>query len=127
LGACAMRKMLSLLLIGTFLLALTNLPAFGAGDTTPSSPLSGRTSDSIPTTHDPPGEMIIADVLFLRPAGLVACVIGAVGAFITWPFAATSNTGDLVGRQLLIKPFRYTFERPLGQMDWPESADDTSL
>ena len=122
-----MRKMLSLLLIGTFLLALANVSAYGADDTTPLSPLSSRTAASSPTHDDPPGELIIADVLFLRPAGLVACVIGAVGAFLTWPFAATSNTGDLVGRQLLIKPFRYTFERPLGQMDWPESADDTSL
>ena len=122
-----MKKMLSLLLIGTFLLAVTNVPACGAGDLAPSSPLSGRISDPSPTHQDPPGELIIADVLFLRPAGLVACVIGAVGAFLTWPFAATSNTPDRVGRQLLIKPFRYTFERPLGQMDWPESADDTSL
>jgi hypothetical protein len=122
-----MRKMLSLLLIGTFLLTLANVPAYGADDTVPSSPLSGRNTDSNPTRQDPPGELIIADVLFLRPAGVVACVVGAVGAFLTWPFAATSNTGDRVGRQLLIKPFRYTFERPLGQLDWPESADDTSL
>lgn len=122
-----MRKMLSLLLIGTFLLALPQVPVCGAGDAAPSSPLSGKASAPGPSRNDPPGEMIIADVLFLRPAGLAACVVGAVGAFLTWPFAASSNSGDPVGRQLLIKPFRYTFERPLGQMDWPESTDDMNL
>ena len=56
-------------------------------------PLSGRTIGSPDPPHqDPPGELIIADVLFLRPAGMVACVVGAVGAFVTWPFAAITNT-----------------------------------
>jgi hypothetical protein len=122
-----MKKMLSLLVVGTLFVALIHVPAFGGDESTPSSPLSSRTMTADRPHQDPPGELIIADVLFLRPAGMVACVVGVVGAFLTWPFAATSNSGDLVGRQLMIKPFRYTFERPLGQMDWPESTDDTSL
>jgi hypothetical protein len=123
-----MKKMLSLMVIGTLLMALIHVPAFGGDESAPSSPLSSPTRAAASPPHqDPPGELIIADVLFLRPAGMVACVVGVVGAFLTWPFAATSNSGDLVGRQLMIKPFRYTFERPLGQMDWPDSTDDTNL
>lgn len=122
-----MKKMLSLLVVGTLLWAIVAAAVAGEYEGAPLSPLSSQNQAADPTYRDPPGELIIADVLFLRPAGLAACVVGLVGAFLTWPFAATSNSGDLVGRQLLIKPFRYTFERPLGQMDWPESADDTSL
>jgi hypothetical protein len=122
-----MKKMLSLLVVGTLLLALTNVPAFGADEGAPSSPVASQNRNVGSVHQDPPGELIIADVLFLRPAGLVGCVLGMVGALVTWPFAATSNSGDLVGRQLMIKPFRYTFERPLGQMDWAESEDDTNL
>lgn len=122
-----MKKMLSLLMVVVLLSVLVPPPVAGGDEASPSSPLSRQVQGDDPARRDPPGELIIADVLFLRVAGLVACVIGAVGAFLTWPFAVSSNTGDLVGRQLLIKPFRYTFERPLGQMDWPESTDDTSL
>lgn len=65
----------------------------------------------------PPGELIIADGLILRPLGLVACGVGLVGTILVAPWAATSNSGDRVTNQLLRKPFRYTFERPLGDVD----------
>jgi len=122
-----MKKTLSLLVVAALLLALVPAPAIGVDDAVPSSPLSRSAPAEDPSRSDPPGELIIADVLFLRTAGLVACVIGAVGALVVWPFAAASRSENVVCRQLLVKPFRYTFERPLGQMDWPESADDPSL
>lgn len=70
--------------------------------------------------------MIIADVLFLRVAGLVAMVIGAAGAVLALPFAAVTGDCDVVCRALLIRPYEYTFVRPLGQTDWPASSDDTN-
>jgi len=118
-----MKQILSLLLIGTLLLTLTTLPAAGQDEAAPSSPLSKQAGTGYSQRQDPPGELILADILFLRPAGLAACVVGLAGAFLTWPIAATSNSGDRVGRQLIQKPFKYTFERPLGQMDYSGDED----
>jgi hypothetical protein len=122
-----MKRILSLLVIGTVVVAVMTAPAFGEGQGVPSSPLSrqGETVKSAPS--DPPGELMIADALIMRPLGLAACVVGLVGAFVSWPFTATSNSPDPVGRQLLIKPFKWTFQRPLGQMDYGDSVDDTGL
>ncbi len=113
-----MKQVLSLLLTGTLLLTLAVLPAAGQVQDFPSSPLSKQAAKAYYQPADPPGELILADMLVLRPVGLVACAVGLVGAFVTWPIAATSNSGDRVGRQLLIAPFKYTFERPLGQVDY---------
>ncbi len=118
-----MRKILSLYVIGTFVLASMTVPPCSAEEEAPVSPVSPVSSVSTmadtprPANQDPPGELILADVLFLRPAGLAACVVGMVGSLVVLPFAATSNSVDRVNRQLLIRPFQYTFERPLGQMD----------
>lgn len=122
-----MKKMLSLLVAGTLLLASVTAPLAGDYESAPSSPLSRQIDTTDSTPHrDPPGEMIIADVLFLRPVGFAGMIVGAVGALLAWPFAAATNSCDTVCRALLIRPYEYTFVRPLGQMDWPESADDTS-
>lgn len=113
-----MKRILSLLVIATILLTLTNIPAWSFSDEAPSSPLATMADEPAPAHRDPPGELMIADALIVRPIGIVACVVGLAGALVTWPFAATSNTPDPVGRELLQKPFSYTFERPLGQFDW---------
>ncbi|HOV86465.1 MAG TPA: hypothetical protein PLM79_08890 [Syntrophobacteraceae bacterium] len=65
---------------------------------------------------DPPGELILADVLILRPLGIAALGIGLAGSLVTMPFAATSNSGDRVGKELIQKPFEYTFTRPVGDV-----------
>lgn len=67
---------------------------------------------------EPPGELILFDVLVLRPLGLAASAIGFAGSILALPFAATSNSGDIVGRKLIQDPFCYTFARPLGYVDY---------
>ncbi len=70
--------------------------------------------------------MIIADVLIMRPLGIAACIVGLAGAVVAWPFAAITNSCDRVCKQLIIVPYKYTFERPLGQMEY-EDAPNTSF
>jgi hypothetical protein len=122
-----MKRILSLVIVGILLFALIPVPAFGEYEGAPSSPLSRQTQTAKPTHPDPPGELMIVDALIMRPLGVAACIVGMVGAFLSWPFAATSNSPNPVGRQLLVKPFRWTFERPLGQMDYPDSTDDHGM
>ena len=117
-----MKQILSLLLACALILALIAVPPSGAQETAPPSPVS-KQDDSTPVVHrDPPGELIIADVLIMRPLGMVACVVGLAGALVAWPFAAMTNSCDRVCRQLINVPFNYTFVRPLGQMEYEDTA-----
>ena len=76
-------------------------------------------SETIPEPREgPSGEAIIADVIFLRPVGIVAMVVGFVGAIIAYPFAAASNSTDRVTQKLIVEPFEYTFGRPIGDTDY---------
>ena len=87
------------------------------------APADARRLPAPPTNDDeytgsmPEGDAILADVLVVRPLGIVACLVGIGGSFVTLPFAASSNSGDRVGRALLEEPFEYTFRRPLGDLD----------
>ncbi len=63
---------------------------------------------------EPSGELILFDVLILRPLGLAATALGTAGAVVTAPLAAQTCEWDLVERKLIREPYNYTFCRPLG-------------
>jgi len=118
-----MKQVLSLLLAGALILTPMTARPCSAQESAPPSPVS-RQTDSAPADHqDPPGELIIADVLIMRPLGMAACIIGLAGAIVAAPFAATTNSFDRVSRQLVNVPFNYTFVRPLGQMEYEDASD----
>ena len=66
----------------------------------------------------PSGESVIADAVIVRPVGIAAMVVGVAGAIVALPFAATSNSMDTIKQALILKPFDYTFRRPLGDFDY---------
>jgi hypothetical protein len=116
-----MKQILSLLVMVTLILAPMAAPTAGAQADAPSSPLSSQSGQTQTAHPDPPGELIIADVLIMRPLGAAACIVGLAGALIAWPFAAITNSCDRVCRELITKPYKYTFERPLGQMEYGDT------
>jgi hypothetical protein len=67
------------------------------------------------------GVPLAADVLLVRPLGLVSMILGGVGYILTYPFAAvtTPPSTDVTAEQLVIEPARFTFERPLGYPTFP--------
>ncbi len=72
-------------------------------------------STSMPALADDPSvPNVIMDVVLVRPAGLAAMVVGGAAYIVTLPFAATSRTVKPVSRTLLAGPFKFTFERPVG-------------
>jgi hypothetical protein len=115
-----MKQVLSFLVILVLILASMNVPSVRAQEqeTAPSSPLSSQVEQTKTVHADPPGELIIADMLFLRPVGVAACIVGLAGALVAFPFAAITNSCDRVCNALIVKPFKYTFERRLGQMEY---------
>lgn len=64
------------------------------------------------------GERILVDVFILRPIGFAATVLGLAGSIPAYPFASMSYSTDRVDRELVQKPWAYTFCRPVGDIDF---------
>ncbi len=67
--------------------------------------------------QSPTGDMMLYDLVLVRPAGIAACAIGLVGSVLAFPFAAMSHSQDKMEQRLIKEPFDYTFKRPLGDFD----------
>jgi hypothetical protein len=113
-----MKRILSLLVIAILLLSSITITPCRAQESGPSSPLSTTVESPRPSSQAPPGELMIADVLIMRPLGFAAIILGLVGAVVAFPFAAITNSQDAVCRALVERPFQYTFQRPVGQVEW---------
>jgi len=100
------------LILAITMLAITAIPVLAQEVLPPDPTLTGR------FTAEPAGEFIIFDALILRPLGFASMGIGAAGALVSAPWAASSNSQDRVARELLMKPYWYTFCRPVGDIDF---------
>jgi len=60
---------------------------------------------------------MIADTIVVRPACLVATVVGSAFFVVSLPFAAASKSVKKTANTLVVKPARATFTRPVGDMD----------
>jgi hypothetical protein len=106
-------KRVFLILTAIAMLSMTAIPLMAQQEVLPPDPnMSGR------ITYPPDGEFILFDVLLLRPLGLASMAVGAVGATVAAPWAASSHSNDRVQRELIQKPYDYTFCRPLGDIDF---------
>lgn len=117
-----MNKRLSLMILPAILACFTAVSVFaqGCGSICSGSYTSPSSADYPFSTFDsdPPGEMILADVLILRPLGIASQIVGIAGSIISLPWAASSCSGCLVQRRLLREPFEYTWCRKLGDVDY---------
>ncbi|HEA67366.1 MAG TPA: hypothetical protein ENI07_11170 [Desulfobacterales bacterium] len=59
---------------------------------------------------------MIVDVLVARPLGLIATVLGIALFVISFPFSAAGGNTEAAYQKLILKPAKYTFERPLGDL-----------
>lgn len=73
-----------------------------------------------PTTNE-----VMADALLARPLGLIGTVLGAATWVVALPFTLPSGTTDRATEALVNKPLRYTFRRPIGQMDGCDALPQT--
>lgn len=67
--------------------------------------------------------VMMADIVFARPLGVVGSVVGFGLFILSLPFSIPSNSGAEVAEQLVSEPLRYTFQRPVGvePRDWSRS------
>ena len=68
-------------------------------------------------SDDVSAEGIIADGLLLRPGGVVATLLGTVVFVVTLPFSIPTQSVDKAAQKLIVDPAKYTFARPLGQIE----------
>ena len=76
----------------------------------------GSVASSSASDNSGPME-VAADALVLRPACLVATVIGSAIFVVALPVAAISKSVKKTANALVVKPANATFTRPLGEMD----------
>ena|SRR5215471_18261955 len=69
---------------------------------------------------DVSAETILVDGLLLRPAGMLATFVGSVAFVVTLPFSIPTRSVDKAAQKLVVDPARYTFVRPLGQVESPK-------
>ncbi len=61
---------------------------------------------------------IIGDALIVRPLGLVSIVAGTAVFVISLPFAVITKDVPKTAKQLVVDPFNYTFDRPIGDFKY---------
>jgi len=59
---------------------------------------------------------MMGDIFFLRPLGLLATGLGAVTLVISLPFTIPTSTTGEATEKFVKAPFRFTFQRPFGQL-----------
>jgi hypothetical protein len=63
------------------------------------------------------GIRMAADILVVRPLGIVATVGGTALAIVALPFSLLGGNTQEVFQYLVVKPAKFTFVRPLGDFD----------
>jgi hypothetical protein len=68
--------------------------------------------------HDHEKDIKMAgDILVVRPLGIIATVGGSALFIVALPFSALGGNTHEVFQQLVVKPAKYTFTRPVGDFD----------
>ncbi|RJQ50472.1 MAG: hypothetical protein C4526_11800 [Nitrospiraceae bacterium] len=75
------------------------------------------TSTAVFAKEKPEAEEIIADLIFLRPLGLISFVFGTSVFIVSLPLAAVTKSTKQTGEVLVKDTFNYTFKRPIGEME----------
>jgi hypothetical protein len=70
-------------------------------------------------TAEPSAEVMMIDMAFMRPLGLVSTVVGAVAFVVSLPITIPAKQVNQAARTLVVTPAEFTFTRHLG--DVPDS------
>jgi hypothetical protein len=66
--------------------------------------------------NGPSAGAMLADMFMIRPTMLVGTAIGVTTFVVSLPFTALGGNMDEAADQLVKKPVKYTFVRPLGDI-----------
>jgi hypothetical protein len=66
-------------------------------------------------SEEPSGEEMLADLVFARPVGIAGLVVGVATSIVALPFALMTCTTGKMYEKLVVEPYTFTFDRPLGE------------
>ena len=122
------QNLLCLWVVLALLVGGIGIPAYAGDEYAPRSPMDRpiqQPQQSVASYYgqsdyrsNPPGELIIVDTLILRPFGIISCAIGLGSSILSLPWASSSDSFERVDEELVRKPFSYTFERKLGDLEY---------
>jgi len=75
------------------------------------------TSSAVFAKDKPDAANIIGDMVLLRPLGVCTVVIGTAFFIVSLPIAVISQSTRQTAEVLVADPFKFTFTRPLGEID----------
>ena len=58
---------------------------------------------------------MVADILLVRPLGLVSTVAGTAAFIVSLPFSLIGRNAKSAAQKLVVEPAIFTFVRPLGE------------
>ena len=102
-------------LIMFLILVLLSVTAPAAAQEAPKPDKADETNDTL-EAPDAAGMMLL-DAFLLRPLGLAATALGTAAFIVSLPFSLPTRSADDAAKALVVKPARYTFARPLGQVE----------
>jgi len=72
------------------------------------------TQQAVAAQPDETGTSMAGDLMFARPIGLLATVLGTAAFVVSLPFTLLGGNVGEAADALVIKPAKFTFVRPLG-------------
>lgn len=115
-------KRLSIVLTVFLVLGFLNTAVYGENGNPyppPRSAAANGSGDGSQVRSTPDGDVIIADLLLVRPFNIAAYLAGVGIAIVATPFTLATGTTRQVYRKLVGEPFDYAFQRPLGEFPAP--------
>jgi hypothetical protein len=76
-------------------------------------------------TIEPSPDEVAADLLFVRPVALCSIVVGSAIFVVGLIFTIPTGNVALSGEKLVVEPIKFTFLKPLGELDTPFRLADT--
>ena len=61
-------------------------------------------------------EKMMADILLVRPVGILATVFGSAVFIVALPFSLLGGNTEATYQNLVVAPAKFTFQRPLGDI-----------
>ncbi|MBI5642379.1 MAG: hypothetical protein HY954_02775 [Deltaproteobacteria bacterium] len=67
--------------------------------------------------REPTGGAMAFDIIFTRPLGIAAIVVGTALFVAALPFSLPTGSVGVTAEKLIGEPIEYTFKRPVGELD----------
>ena len=68
--------------------------------------------------EDVTAEGMVADLILLRPLGILASAVGTVFFIASLPFSGPSQSAKVAFQKLVAEPAGFAFTRPFGKVDY---------